>query len=414
MKIKITLASSFVVIAGLMGGCSTGEIKADCNDLVASESIANVDEQFAVVIAPTDNFISFENAFSQSSQRLRDLLKASDTTKQLSIVVADGSPRVLATAWVDFAGTAVGSQRDSIVDEALYAIQDAAECVSRTDGSGIPVTDQSDMIGAIQKAGDTFTQSSTDSAIFVFGNGLQTAGALKMQDAFPQNSKEAESLIRQLRESNPPVLSSEHLHGARVFWSGLGQVSSQEPNKLNAESQDVLAQLWQGILAADGANLDDGGVSPGTVPESAGSQSGGIVVDDVVALGDTCTFLLKISDDEIGFVDNSSKFLNDSAALDVAHSVARQISKTGCSTPITVTGYVASGVSRAEFEKNPNAGVSLSDQRAQAFKKLLERAGVTVSISAVGKGKGPVFDWDDQGNKVEALQKQNRIVVVSQ
>ncbi|MFZ4079567.1 MAG: hypothetical protein ACOYKK_09025, partial [Microbacteriaceae bacterium] len=110
----------------------------------------------------------------------------------------------------------------------------------------------------------------------------------------------------------------------------------------------------------------------------------------------------------------SPEFLDPVAATLVATTIASKVAASQCPGALTVTGFVASGVPLAQYVFGNPDDVQLSSDRAAAFAALLTTAGVSVPVTVVGGGKGPVTDWDDAGNFVEDLGKQNRTIVVTQ
>ena len=111
---------------------------------------------------------------------------------------------------------------------------------------------------------------------------------------------------------------------------------------------------------------------------------------------------------------DTATFVNAEMAEVGAQNISKAIEQAGCDGGLTVTGFAASGHSKAEYPKFEQATIALSKKRATAFKDLLIAAGATAAIKAIGGGKGPEVDWNADGSFNEDLGKKNRIVEISQ
>ena len=151
----------------------------------------------------------------------------------------------------------------------------------------------------------------------------------------------------------------------------------------------------------------------GTIPDAA--PDGQATPDFTVkGLANPCVSLIATEDGGFVFQSDSTAFVNPTLAKANAKAFAKQINESGCTTSITVTGYVASNTSFASYSANPKSGCTLSLGRANAFKALLESLGVKKSISAVAGCKGPNGDWNADGSYNDEKGAANRIVTVTQ
>lgn len=386
----------------------------DCTQLNVGEPSDIASSEVAVILAPTDSFVDMYAAVNSEGALLRNILLQDKSAKKLSIVLADGNPRVLATNWIDFTGADLDSQKNGVVEDALTGISDAVDCVS---SGAIATSEQSDYLGSFQKAASTFSPDATTRNVLVFGNGIQTGGAnyAMQRDSLPASQAGIDSILSALRNNTPPIISAKNLGGANVKWIGLGQVSGENQAALNTQTIDALVNFWASFVVADGGVVHAGDIKAGDIADATGTSTGVIKTDSIANLAGACIGAISLSDDDVKFKENLAVFESDAAAIKAAKKVKVQLDKKPCTTAITVTGYVASDTSKTEFEKNPNRGDGLSLQRAQAFAALLRKVGVSSSVEIKSVAGGcPGNDWDEQGNKLESKQKLNRKVVVSQ
>jgi outer membrane protein OmpA-like peptidoglycan-associated protein len=396
---------AIVALASLsLAGCSLGERALDCNTLVGEPSL-NVEREVAVVLAPTSNFLDFNNVLVESGPKIADLLSQDGTA--LTVVLADSNPSIVTKYSVDFSGALLDVDRDQIVQIAQGRLGWAVECASQEAGLGFEVDEEVDFLRGIQVASESFSPTSSEKYIFVLGNGIQTSGQFSLVDGIPSDSSSSEKLVEKLASEG--ALGS--FGGATVFWEGLAQVNNAQP-ALNKQSIDSIVLLWNKIILAAGGRI--GAVSAGNITDGV-PASGAIRVSSVTGLKDACVSITIGGDRGFSFNGDSATFIDSEKALAGAQEVATEIKSTTCTGSVTVTGFTASGVDRDSYtsaEEEINKTLSL--QRAEAFASLLRQAGVSVEIIVKGAGKGPVNDWDANGKFVDEAGAQNRIVIVTQ
>jgi outer membrane protein OmpA-like peptidoglycan-associated protein len=113
------------------------------------------------------------------------------------------------------------------------------------------------------------------------------------------------------------------------------------------------------------------------------------------------------------FTGDRAEFVDLPAAKEIARKIVSDITSASCVTQVTITGFVASGTSKALYSERE--GDALANNRAKAFAKLLIDAGLpkAVTIKTVGGGKGPYNDWGPDGAFDEEKGKKNRFAVVT-
>ena len=400
---RLKAAVLLIVLSLALSGCVRGIQDLSCDSRIGKPSLS-IEREVAVVLAPTSNFINVENVLSEIEAQILETLNFDGT--QFSIVLADGTPSVVSKQWIDFSGAAFETDRIEIVNRAKTNLSWAVACATGLNEESFNSDPEVDLLRSIQIAAETFSDSDSDKYIYVLSNGIQTAGQLNMQDGLPENALAGEKLISQLADAG----ALGNLKEASVYWAGLGQLNDEEAQP-NLQSLESLVAIWTGlILRADGKVAS---LSPGTIPGGMPPE-GSIPVSSVRWLADACVSVTIGRDRGFEFESDRAEFLDLAAAKDGARIVADQIRGSECSGVVTVTGFTASGTDQSNFLASSVKLQSLSLARAQAFADLLRAAGVESPIEVIGAGKGPINDWDENGNFVEELGAQNRKVVVVQ
>jgi len=398
-----TIATATLVFFSLTG-CSLGPRELDCDTRVG-EPLLEVKREVAVVLAPTSNFLDFNNVLIESGPKIAELLSQDRTT--LTVVLADSTPSIVTKYSVDFSEALLEVDRDQIIDIARGRLTWAVKCASQEVGLGFKVDPEVDFLRAIQVASESFSQSASEKLIFVLGNGIQTSGQFSLVEGIPVDASATDKLVKRLNDEG----ALGELGGATVFWAGMAQVNSLQPG-INRQSVDAIVLLWNQLILGAGGRV--GSVAAGNVTDGPPS-SGAISVSPVEWLADACVSITVSADRGFSFRGNSAEFLEPKTAEAGAKEVAAEINSSACSGSVTVTGFTASGVKFSLYNKEKEqANQILSRERAQAFADLLKLAGVSVEIKVIGAGKGPIYDWDDAGNLVEKLAEKNRKVIVTQ
>ena len=397
------LATTTSITALSLAGCSFGATLADCDPRVGQVPLT-AEREVAVILAPTSNFVDFQKVLVEVGPRISDLFEQDKTS--LNVVLADSTPSIVAKYSVDFSNAPFQSDRDEVIEIAQGRLSWAVTCAAGQDGVGFSVDPEVDFLRAMGVASESFVSASSEKFVFVLGNGLQTSGQFSFLSGFPEDSRAADKLVDQLQSSG----AIKPLNGAKVFWTGLGQVNTSNP-ALNQQSIDSLVSLWTNIVLTAGGGV--GSISAGNVTEGSPS-AGAIQVASVEGLEDACVSLTLGADKGFSFRPDSTEFLDISLASEGARSVVSEIENSDCTGSVKVTGFTASGANQDKYLSESDSLQLLSLQRAEAFAQLLRDAGLKGEIEVIGGGKGPINDWDENGNFVEELGAQNRKVVVVQ
>jgi outer membrane protein OmpA-like peptidoglycan-associated protein len=403
---------NYVLIIGLisasffMSGCVPAtDNSARCKLNQDVQESVEPEKFVGIVLAPTSNFVDFSSALNSALPQIDQNLDRNSVV-QVSVSVADGSPGIERTKVLNFPDALTGVDRDELVKDLQSDLDLISKCFTGEFDSSISVDAETDQLAAIQALSNGMSNATGDKSIFIIGNGINTVGQLNFIDNFPAEG--AASKAGQFKSDG----ALPDLSGVNFFWYGLGQTDGITQARLEPQSLSSLVDFWKAIISAAGGVPT--GVSAGSLVDERPSAFTIPVSEVAIASRASCINLTLTESGGFNFKPDSSTFLDVSSAQKGAGEIANKIIEKNCSTTITVTGYVASGTSKENFDKNPSAGQALSLARATAFKNLLIGAGVKQPITAVGGGKGPENDWDDSGEFIEAVGKLNRKVVVTQ
>jgi outer membrane protein OmpA-like peptidoglycan-associated protein len=358
----------------------------------------------AVVLQVSQDFPSAEEAIAQSEE-LRQVFPSNEEQApfQFSMVLADGSPRAVYKNWVYIEGEKLETETDlqQKSTRAQGSLKRAYSCLFDPAKPFGELRNDVDLIAALGVAASSLSVAS-EKHIYVFSNGLQTAGTPNMSEIFPESLDEVDDIIDKLEQSQ----ALPDLDGVKVSWNGLGQQTFGQ-QRLEQQSVNVLKYFWQQII------LRSGGVPPKDFELGAYGTESLENAPTSAAIAEVSKICLFTVGEKSGFSfkPDSSEFLNFELALAGAEAIAADLFEAGCGTEeLRVTGFTASGTSREAFEAE-GPDLKLSKARARAFADLLIANGVNVK-EVIGGGKGPIVDWDAQGNFVEELGRQNRIVQI--
>lgn len=406
------LISSLALIPGIavavaLSGCSAFETpNIDCSGTTAQNN-EDIKSDVVTLISPSTNFTDFEKALSGSEQVISEKLGWQGS--RLSTVLVDGAPELKSSALIEPSSNQgdgeIRAKQQSGQPRYVYYCLTQNSSYSYT--GKIEAVEETDYVQGFSVAARSFdaTTKKSKKELVVVGNGIQTTGQVNfVETGIPQMSA-ISGMISQLNDQG----ALPDLQGATVDWIGMGVTDGTNQPKLNQQSLDALTAFWTAFITASNGHVGtiQGELTSGTPDKKS------IKVSTIEALPDACVEATLSADQGFNFQPNTPVFLDEAKARAGAVAIAEELAtKKGCTGTITVTGYTASGANQADYIYGSNYQLSL--QRAEAFKRLLIEAGITVPIEAVGGDKGPYNDWDASGIFNEELAKQNRLVVVTQ
>jgi len=384
-------------------------------ELSVQKSPAELSTQSVAILAPTDNFVDFETVVTRSETVIKESLGgnlASEDLKQaigreFAVVLADGNPRMLAKRSVQPAGT---SEYDikSAIDSSFGVFRLSNKCVAGTlkrPNDSVPATAGSDMLKALSVASDQLTTDGRRK-IFVLGNGIQTEGAIRMQDRglFPKTDASALLLARGLKG----IGEIPDLRGAEVYWYGLGQVDGVK-QKLSEKATKSLESFWTQVIEYGGGNVKEicakcgaGFPHPFAIPVPKFEVR-------------PCTLIRLYEEDGVEFAPDTATFTNLAKAKSAAKQMSSQFTGKGCDEMV-ITGFAAAGVDKSTYQKGKTkidaTNKSLTQKRAAAFAQLVRAAGYKGAISSAGAGTCGT-EWSASGSVDLDLQRMCRRVEVS-
>lgn len=415
---KITAISLVASLVLITSGCDGGDADRFC-EMLSTKGKTKPNTQISAVIAPTSNFVDFSTIVTAAEplvakslgRELADSELKDAIGRELSVVVADGTPQLAIKRTVAPLGEDI-YDIETAIDKTYKVFDLVAGCAAgklKQSGDEIPTDEESDLIAGISLAADQFTSTSSEKVLYILGNGIQTSGALKMQEPgqFPKDMKTADNLV----ESLVSIGALPDLDGVRVVWFGLGQVDGTQP-KLDQKSRDSLVYFWQKLISESNGTLESTDiqkqVGSGTPHKNAISVS-------LVPIS-SCGIVVKLYEkDGVQFEPDSNVFIDLNKAKAKAKDVVTSFKAEHCET-MTVHGYAAAGVSQDEYEANKSdidqTNSALTLLRAKAFAKLLKDAGFDGEIGTEGSGTCGT-EWKSDGSVDKVLQKECRRVEVT-
>lgn len=407
-----------ILTLGLIGASLTACTEPHCN-MKNQSSESSVPVQVAAVLAPTDNFVDFETIIKASeSHVLKDLggeLKGNDLKdalgRELSVIIADGVPQLAAKRSVKALGDAE-YDRQQAIKQTFGSFNLVASCAAgdlKIPNDQIPTDVETDLLAGLAIAADQFNVEGAEKRLYVLANGIQTAGAIAMQE--PGKFPKSEAYASQLAEGLESINALPDLHGATVYWYGLGQVDGSK-QKLDQSARDSLIYFWQEVITRSNGIMATENIF-GQVGSGLPHKNSIEVTSMEIK---TCQLMIKLYEkDGVKFEPDSDTFLDPSKAKSAAKTVAEAFKKASCDS-MTIFGYAAAGMSKSEYDKSESIRVAanklLTEFRAKAFADLVKSAGFTGKIKIIGKGTCS-DNWNDDGSVNESKQKLCRRVEVS-
>lgn len=401
-----------------------------CQNFSLESSDKQAGTEVVVIVAPTSNFVDFESVLDVSENEIKSALGANLTNQsdlekangnQLSMIVADGTPELISRTVVESIENNAEDIK-SAISGAIKPVSLVASCAGgalAASGDSITTSDESDLLKALVIAENQFTEKSGTKELFILGNGINTAGTLKMQEStedgsgtiFPNSEKKAIELAKNFYKSG---YTPTDLKGANVHLVGIGQ-TDPDVQDLPEPARKALITFWSEVIRLSNGNLVDVNELPG----KGKASSAAIKVSAPIKVVACAPITLRESDG-ITFKPGKADFVNKAAAKAKANEVAELYSAKQCA--MSITGFAAPGTTKSAYEKDKadidSTNLSLTKRRAQAFIKLLNDAGFTEVT--VGNGGGTCVGDDligafkTDGSINETGQSKCRRVEISQ
>ena len=384
-------------------------------ELAVQKSPVTIPSQTVAILAPTDNFVDFLTLVTRSETQVKDSLGGNLPEAELeraigrefSVVIADGKPRMLTKRSVQPLG---GSAYDitSAVDSTFGIFRQANKCAAgglKRPNDQVVTYEGSDILRAMSIAADQLTIDGPRK-IFILGNGIQTTGAIKMQDKglFPKSESAAKLLAQGLKG----IGEIPDLQGADIYWYGLGQVDGVK-QQLSEKAAKSLESFWRQVIAYGNGNLIE------VCAQCGAGEPHPLAVAVPTFEVRPCTLIRLYEEDGVEFLPDSSTFKNITKAKAAAKQMSSNFQGKGCDE-MTVTGFAAAGVAKADYVKDKTkidaTNEALTKKRAAAFASLVRAAGYKGAISSDGAGTCGT-EWSGSGAVDLDLQRMCRRVEVS-
>jgi hypothetical protein len=316
--------------------------------------------------------------------------------------VADAAPKLIVTSFIDPLNGEAAQEIETQIDSTYGYLDLASGCAGgylAKEDDQIALEKETDLLKALAVASDQMSHTGKRT-LFILGNGIQTSGAIQMQDAdsFPKTEARAIAMAKSLSRSH----QLPDLNGIEVKWYGLGQVDGANQKTLPTAWTKSLRAFWEKVIQLSGGTVAG-------MCEACGSGSPlpkAIKVHPVQTV--ECPLIVKLYEsDGVEFKPDSTDFVSADKAKSAAESTVSKFKSKGCSS-MTVTGYAAAGKSESEYKQNMKSidkiNLTLTKGRAKAFSRLLIESGFDGDIAFVGGGTCGT-EWDGNG-KVDAEQQR--------
>ena len=425
-KLKFGIAAaSALVLALSLSSCAPETKEADMDvsqedsrtycELNVQKSPVSIPAQTVAILAPTDNFVDFLTLVTRSETEVINSLGGNLPDSQLeesigrefSVVLADGRPRMLAKRSVQPLGESAYDIRDA-VNGTFGIFRQANKCAAgglKRPDDQVETKEGSNILKALSIAADQLTIDGPKK-IFILSNGIQTEGAIEMQEKgmFPKSEASAKLLAQGLNA----IGEIPDLQGAEVLWYGLGQVDGVN-QELSEKSAKSLESFWRQVIKYANGDLKE------VCAQCGAGDPHRLAIPVPTFEVKTCTLIKLYEEDGVEFLPNSATFKNLSKAKATAKNMSTQFQSKGCDE-MTVTGFAAAGVDKVDYQKGKtkidSTNKKLTKKRAAAFASLVRAAGYKGSISSTGAGTCGT-EWTGAGKVDNDLQRMCRRVEVS-
>lgn len=403
-----------------------------CQSFSLESSETKASTEVVVIVAPTSNFVDFQTVLDVTENDIKDSLGASLTSQedlekavgnQLSMIVADGTPELISRSVVEPIDMNVDDIK-SAISGATKPVGLVASCAGgalAASGDKISTDSDSDLLKALVLAENQFTEGSQNKELYILGNGINTAGVLKMQDptedgsgtVFPNSQKKAVEMAKNFYKSG---YTPTDLMGANVHLIGVGQ-TDPDVQEVPEPARKALITFWSEIIRLSNGHLVEENIDP--LPGKGKASPAAIKVPSGIPIVACAPITLRESDG-ITYKPGKADFVDKAAAKAKAEEVAELYSAKKCA--MSITGFAAPGTSKSKYE-NDKANIDannlgLTKRRAQAFIDLLNSAGFTdVSIGSGGGtcvGDDLTGSFKSDGSINETGQAKCRRVEISQ
>ena len=404
-----------------------------CQSFSLESSDKQAGTEVVVIVAPTSNFVDFDSVLDVSENDIKESLGASLTNQadleaavgnQLSMIVADGTPELISRTVVE-AIDLNAEDIKSAISGAIKPVGLVASCAGgalAASGDKISTDAESDFLKALVLAENQFTDGSKTKELYILGNGINTAGVLKMQDpnedgagtVFPNTQKKAIEMAKNFYKSG---YTPTDLKGANVHLVGIGQ-TDPSVQEIPEPARKALITFWSEVIRLSNGKLVEENINSLVGKGKASSAAIKVFapIEPIVA----CAPITLRESDGITFKPGKADFVDKAVAKAKAEEVAELYSAKKCA--MSITGFAAPGTTQSAYEEDKSdidaKNLSLTKRRAQAFINLLNAAGFTdVTIGTGGGtcvGDDLIGSFKSDGSINETGQSKCRRVEISQ
>jgi OmpA-OmpF porin, OOP family len=378
------------VIALALTGCSSSSTSASGSTSATTASFGCVLPKAPLAMAIGDRANS-ANPSPELSGGVSGLLNTVAGAGQgITLIRIDGSPQV----YYQQAFTSTADNSGAKQTDLNTYLTTLGNSIVRHAKAVVP---QVNLLAAMTKAGQA-TAPGDD--VVLIDSGLQTIAPLDFRqgdliDASPQD------VVRFLHQQQllPP------LAGRHVLLIGFGDTSAPQPSLDYPQQQNVIA-IWTAIAKAGGASCVAVDTTPDDQPAVRGLPTVGVVPIPKPPTIRGCGETILNADNHVNFVANQATFIDLAAARSTLAKLADKLRNGEQKVELIGTTATAG---------TPAGRIRLSEQRAEAVKRVLVSLGIAASrITTKGVGTnwpGHVPDLGPGGVLLPGPAAENREVI---
>ncbi|MEU7791901.1 OmpA family protein [Micromonospora tulbaghiae] len=327
----------------------------------------------------------------QLTKMATDRLRAAFDKRDTMVVVdVTGDPKVRYTGQID--------QACDSATTCDAAFRSFVAKVNRLLGGVKAEVGEADTLEAVLTAARVLRTYKGDKSMVVIDNGLQTVGAMPLQ-APGALTAEPEAVVAPLAEKG----RLDDLARLPILWTGLGSSAGRQA-RVPSDAAVMLEALWEGVLGHAEAQVEFDPTDLRDLPPADGLPSVTPVPfePEKAPRSGGC---FRLREDQIGFLGQKAEFRDPAKARQVLEPVAAELKRLNI--PATVIGTTA-------LPDGDDHG--LSTRRAEKAVSVLVELGVPKRrLTPIGVGTefaDFVPDTDRNGNLIETLAVQNRLVII--
>lgn len=334
-------------------------------------------DSVVMLVAPTSNFTSSESVLNAAAGALSDDFSGKTTLKTF-LVSRDN--KLASSVVIDLTNTISSEAKLKKIKKAMEFTKLAVSCYV----SENPQSPELDLLSAIKAAGESMSGNAGNKRIFVFSNGIQTAGDLRLQESFEARTDDITDLLEEA-DALPELTNTS------LFFYGLGQTSGHQP-VFSTKSLNKLEDIWLSIITRSGGKF----TNKGSIDLQKGNPKGPeiAIVPPLYVQPVVIKCAATLTDENLAFVSDSAEFLSPQKAGETFKTLQQQFGANNCRGKIKVSGFTTN-FGTVEQQK------TIATARAKAVADALVGLIPNMETEFVGIGYDGTGDLDASNRRVE-------------